>query len=79
MPMTADQSQAPTATLVDPGAIFISLELSKSALLVTALSPCNEKMSRHTVAGGDLIGLSNASLRFARKQNGGRTDCTRWS
>lgn len=49
--MTADQSQAPTATLVDLGAIFISLELSKSTLLVTALSPCREKMSRNTVAG----------------------------
>ncbi len=35
MPMTADQSQAPTATLVDLGAIFISLELSKSTWLVT--------------------------------------------
>lgn len=57
MPMTADQSQAPTATLADLGAIFISLELSKSTWLVTALSPCSEKMSRHTVAGGDLVGL----------------------
>ncbi|MEV5058138.1 SOS response-associated peptidase [Agrobacterium radiobacter] len=37
--MTADQSQAPTATLVDLGAIFISLELSKSTWLVTAGNP----------------------------------------
>ncbi|MGK6317361.1 hypothetical protein [Neorhizobium sp. DT-125] len=36
MPMTADQSQAQTATLVDLGAIFVSLELSKSTWLVTA-------------------------------------------
>ncbi|MDQ0133912.1 hypothetical protein J2T08_001830 [Neorhizobium galegae] len=49
MPMTADQSQAQTATLVDLGAIFVSLELSKSTWLVTALSPCSEKMSRHTI------------------------------
>jgi len=30
MPMTADQFQAQTTTLVDLGAIFVSLELSKS-------------------------------------------------
>lgn len=49
MPKTADQSQAQTVTLVDLGAIFVSLELSKSTWLVTALSPCSEKMSRYTV------------------------------
>jgi transposase len=42
---------------VDLGAIFVSLELSKSTWLVTALSPGSEKMSRHTVAGGDIAGL----------------------
>ncbi len=57
MPMTADQSQAQTATLVDLGAIFVSLELSKSTWLVTALSPCSEKMSRHTIEGGDIVSL----------------------
>jgi transposase len=57
MPMTADQSQTQTATLVDLGAIFVSLELSKSTWLVTALSPGSEKMSRHTVTGGDIAGL----------------------
>lgn len=67
MPMTADQSQAPTATLVDLGAIFISLELSKSTWLVTALSPCSEKMSRHTVAGGDLIGLFECFTALRQK------------
>ncbi|MEF0942806.1 IS110 family transposase, partial [Rhizobium sp. BR 362] len=57
MPITADQSQAQTATLVDLGAIFVSLELSKSTWLVTALSPVSKKMSRHTVTGGDIAGL----------------------
>ena len=57
MPMTADQSQAQTATRVDLGAIFIALELSKSTWLVTALSPGRETMSRHTVAGSDIAGL----------------------
>ena len=67
MPMTADQSQALTAPLVDLGAIFISLELSKSTWLVTALSPCSEKMSRHTVAGGDLIGLFECFTALRQK------------
>lgn len=31
MPKTADQTQAQTATLVDLGAIFVSLELSDMA------------------------------------------------
>jgi transposase len=57
MPMTADQSQKQIATLVDLGAIFVSLELSKSTGLVTALSPCSEKLSRHTITGGDIAGL----------------------
>lgn len=55
MPMTATQAQ--TATPNDLGAIFVSLELSKSTWLVTALSPGSEKMSRHTVPGGDIAGL----------------------
>ena len=70
MPMTADQSQAQTATLVDLGAIFVSLELSKSTWLVTALSPCSEKMSRHTITGGDIAGLFScfAALRQKAKR-----------
>jgi len=77
MPITADQSQAQTATLVDLGAIFVSLELSKSTWLVTALLPGSEKMSRHTVSGGDIDGLF--ACFAALRQNGGRTDCTHWS
>ncbi|MBB3309739.1 hypothetical protein FHT78_001482 [Rhizobium sp. BK196] len=57
MPMTADQSRAQTTTLVDLGAIFVSLELSKSTWLVTALSPGSKKMSRHTISGGHIAGL----------------------
>ena len=57
MPITADPTQAQTATPVDLGAIFVSLELSKSTWLVTALSPSSEKMSRHSVTGGDIAGL----------------------
>jgi len=58
MLVTADRSEAPAAIRVDLGAIFISLELSKSTWLITSLSPgSGEKMSRHAVAGGDIAGL----------------------
>jgi transposase len=50
--------EAPAAIRVDLGAIFVSLELSKSTWLITSLSPgAGEKMSRHAVAGGDIAGL----------------------
>jgi transposase len=42
---------------VNLGAIFVSLELSKSTWLVTSLSPGSEKMSRHSVPGGDMPAL----------------------
>jgi transposase len=49
---------APTAIRVDLGAIFVSLELSRSRWLATSLSPgAGEKMSRHQLAGGDLGAL----------------------
>lgn len=58
MPMTADQSAASAAIRVELDAIFISLELSKSTWLITSLSPgAANKMSRHTVVGGDIAGL----------------------
>jgi hypothetical protein len=34
-----DRSEAPTAVRTDLGAIFVSLELSRSAWLITSLSP----------------------------------------
>ena len=40
------------------GAIFVSLELSRSTWLVTSLSPGKgEKMSRHSVPASDVAGL----------------------
>jgi transposase len=40
------------------GAIFVSLELSRSNWLITSLSPGGgEKMSKHSVAAGDAAGL----------------------
>ena len=40
------------------GAIFVSLELSRSNWLVTSLSPGkDEKMSRHSIAAGNVVEL----------------------
>ena len=55
---TTNQSAAPAAIRVELDAIFVSLELSKSTWLVTSLSPgAADRMSRHTVVGGDIAGL----------------------
>ena len=57
MQFAADQLEAPTAIRTDLGAIFISLELSRSNWVVTSLSPgSGEKMSKHTVRSGDVTG-----------------------
>ena len=58
MPVVADRPEAPTSVRTDLGAIFISMELSRSSWLITSLSPGNgEKMSKHAVRGGDVAGL----------------------
>jgi transposase len=55
------------AIRVDLGAIFVSLELSRSTWLITSLSPGRgEKMSRHVLAAGSLAGLLEL---FARLQD----------
>ena len=52
------QGQEQTAIRTDLGAIFVSLELSRSSWLITSLSPgAGEKMSRHAVVAGDVAGL----------------------
>jgi len=52
------------------GAIFISLELSRSTWLITSLSPGGgEKMSKHSVRGGNVAGLLE---RFAQLQEKAR-------
>src|SRR5918998_2984240 len=58
MHRAAEQPQAPTAVRTDLGAIFVSLELSRSTWLVTSLSlGGGEKMSKHQVRGGDIAAL----------------------
>src|ERR1700752_3146525 len=54
----ADRSKAPTAIRSDLGAIFVSLELSRSTWVITSLSPgSGEKMSKHSVPTGDICAL----------------------
>lgn len=58
MHMTAQATTSPTAIRTDLGAIFVSMELSRTKWLITSVSPGNgEKMSKHSVSAGDLAGL----------------------
>ena len=61
--LATDQPLAPAAIRIDLGAIFVSMELSKSTWLITSLSPgAGERMSKHIVRAGDVAGLME---RFA--------------
>lgn len=58
MHVVADRSETLTAIRTDLGAIFVSLELSRSTWLITSLSPGGgEKLSKHSVPSGDLSAL----------------------
>src|SRR5436190_10868431 len=64
MQVVADRAEAPTAIQSELRAIFVSLELSRATWLITSLSPGGgEKMSKHSVQGGDISGLLK---RFAQ-------------
>jgi transposase len=64
MQVAADRRQTPTAIRTDLGAIFVSLELSRSTWLITSLSPAGgEKMSKHSIRSGDVPALLG---RFAQ-------------
>jgi len=41
------------ATQEHQATLYASLELSRSTWLITSLSPCSSKMSKHTIAGGN--------------------------
>ena len=48
----------PTAIRTNLGAIFVSLELSRSTWLITSLAPGGgEKMSKHSVPAGNIAAL----------------------
>jgi transposase len=68
MQIAADRRETPTAIRTDLGAIFVSLELSRSIWLVTSLSPGGgEKMSKHSVRGGDVTGLLERFVQLQEK------------
>jgi transposase len=58
MQVAVDRPEAPSAIRTDLGAIFVSLELSRSTWLITSLSPGGgEKLSKYSVRGSDVAGL----------------------
>lgn len=58
MHVVADRSETLTAIRTGLGAIFVSLELSRSTWLISSLSPGGgEKLSKHSVPSGDLSAL----------------------
>ena len=63
-----DHVEASTAIRIDIGAIFVSMELSRSCWLLTSLSPGGgEKMSQHSLPSGDLHGLFERLAEHRRK------------
>jgi transposase len=61
-------SDGPTAIRTQFGAIFVSLELSRSNWLITSLSPGKgEKMSKHGITAGDVAGLMKLFAELRRK------------
>src|SRR3984885_2078708 len=59
---------SPAAIRTDLGAVFVSLELSRSTWLITSLSPgSGEKMSKHVVRGDDIAGLLKRLLELKEK------------
>jgi transposase len=68
--MSVDPRSELTAIRTDLGAIFVSMELSRSVWLITSLSPgAGERMSKHSVRGGDVAGLL---MRLAQLQEKAR-------
>lgn len=58
MPVAEKTTEVRTAVRVELGAIFVSLELSRSKWLITSLSPgAGEKMSKHSIPGGDVTAM----------------------
>src|ERR1700733_7455072 len=69
----ADRPHAPAGIRIDLGAIFVSMELSKSTWLITSLSPgAGERMSKHVVRAGDVAGLMDR-FSLLRKKASART------
>jgi transposase len=72
--MEISPSPAAPATDPQPATLFVALELSKAKWLVGLHSPLADKVSRHTIAGGDapaLLMLIGAARRRAEAGLGG--------
>ena len=66
--MLDHEPEGQTAIHTDLGAIFVSLELSRSRWLITSLSPGGgEKMSKHSVPSGDIAGLLTQFWRLRER------------
>ena len=64
----AHHFEEPTAIRTDLGAIFVSMELSRSTWLITSLSPGGgEKMSKHSISSGDIAALLTRFSELERK------------
>src|ERR1700730_4217856 len=59
---------AQAAIRTELGAIFVSMELSRKAWLITSLSPGGgEEMSKHSVPASEVSGLLRRSVELSRK------------
>jgi transposase len=69
MQSIAERHEEPTAIRTNLGAIFVSLELSRSTWLITSLSPGagGAKMSKHSVSAGDIAALLTRFSAFKQK------------
>jgi hypothetical protein len=71
--IATDRPQAPTPIRTNLGAIFLSMELSRTTWLLTSLSPGGgERMSKHAVRSGDVAGLLARFPRSGTKYGSGQ-------
>lgn len=71
--MQNDHPPEQSAIRTDLGAIFVSLELSRSIWLITSLSPgVGEKLSKHSIPAGD-VGALLARFALLRQKAAART------
>jgi transposase len=67
MQVIANRPEAPSAIRSELGAIFVSMEVSRSSWMITSLSPGSEKMSKHSVAAGDICALRTRFSNLEQK------------
>jgi transposase len=65
------RSAEPTTIRTDLGAIFVSMELSRSKWLITSILPGGgEKMSRHCITAGDVTALFALFAKLRERSHG---------